>query len=743
MKFIAPILVGTLITSIVQAIDVGMWQNSPNEPIYSETNSKIYQIEEQIVSLNKNLDSKDKSWRTRSGYTIQQSIFVQRDHSTFDRFDLCQLGVLLSVKKGSTEIVKVASPLNLTISPTPSKTAHYVSKDYGPVIDFGIPIVFDKTSSRDTAFSYLYSLNKLCVERSQLIKVAKENQNRFSSIDDLAQNGTTIPDVKKELADPQKGGFPLVLSSESDPISVALLRGRESFAMRWRQLEELENDPIKRTIRIQVLDWRGDEAGVTIGEKLIRLKQKGHNPIVYIDTLSPFADTSNISRLNTMRLYYRMMAAGIPVYGFNCSKFEVPFFESQYEDWFQAWMQENNVNESILRNFANSFSFFHKNLHEKIWTIEGKDAIMGGMNMLNYYFGILPEGTGNWKDQDFIVKGEEVNQQMKVIFDRNVQDYAHLYKDPGEVSCYNPYPISDANYNHFWNQQMSKMDSLNFKLYYLSFGRYRIDRYQNIGNGPMTDYDFASPGVTPERLYSTNVAIQEINYIKNGIIRNIEPNGLGSTYQVDPKYVPVKGLRWVPNRPKFYEHYISDTQIKMIDNAQKEIWIINSYFIPYEQYMDALQRAAARGVNIYVLSNSITTNDISIMVYAQRYNYKSLMDISAGTNRLRIFEWTGRDNNGTGVQRRGMIHAKFMIVDGKTIVGGSYNIDNTSENGNSEIILATESEELAAQMMANLKTDYFPFAREISYEEALSFRNLKSSSEKAKMALSKKLRPLW
>lgn len=103
-----------------------------------------------------------------------------------------------------------------------------------------------------------------------------------------------------------------------------------------------------------------------------------------------------------------------------------------------------------------------------------------------------------------------------------------------------------------------------------------------------------------------------------------------------------------------------------MDNARKSIWITQAYFIPNDEFIEVITRAARRGVDVRVLVPS--TSDIQMMVDASRFHYQPLLEAGA-----RIYEYSGP-----------MLHAKTAVVDGVWATVGSSNLDYRSFIHNDE-----------------------------------------------------------
>lgn len=109
------------------------------------------------------------------------------------------------------------------------------------------------------------------------------------------------------------------------------------------------------------------------------------------------------------------------------------------------------------------------------------------------------------------------------------------------------------------------------------------------------------------------------------------------------------------------------TLLSAIRNAEKTIWITNSYFVPTKVMKQDLMDAAQRGVDVRLLLPG--KSDVQATLAAQRSHYKDLLE--AG---VKIFE-----------NEHVMLHAKTVVIDGVWSVVGSSNLDHRSVLYNDEV----------------------------------------------------------
>lgn len=134
------------------------------------------------------------------------------------------------------------------------------------------------------------------------------------------------------------------------------------------------------------------------------------------------------------------------------------------------------------------------------------------------------------------------------------------------------------------------------------------------------------------------------------------------------------------NVPRLWMFPIRGMYLEAINRATTNIWITQAYFLPDQDFVDALVEASRRGVDVRLLvplkSNHIVADWISRGYYSQM--------LAAGIRILRFKE--------------AMVHAKTATVDGQWATVGTANIDRLSLQGNYEVNLEVIDEGFAAAM---------------------------------------------
>jgi putative cardiolipin synthase len=130
---------------------------------------------------------------------------------------------------------------------------------------------------------------------------------------------------------------------------------------------------------------------------------------------------------------------------------------------------------------------------------------------------------------------------------------------------------------------------------------------------------------------------------------------------------------------------VNENLLVAVQGAQKSIVIQSPYFVMTERGQRALEAAAARGVEIIVLTNSPVSSDSPI---TQAAFLKQWPELLARIPTARIFV----------VAERRLMHAKVGVMDDELAFVGSYNLDPLSAGVNGEVVGALWSPAVARQL---------------------------------------------
>jgi putative cardiolipin synthase len=127
--------------------------------------------------------------------------------------------------------------------------------------------------------------------------------------------------------------------------------------------------------------------------------------------------------------------------------------------------------------------------------------------------------------------------------------------------------------------------------------------------------------------------------------------------------------------------------LALLAGARDSVVVESAYLIPTRELRRGLAAAVGRGVAVRILTNSLATTD---NLWAQA-GYAGARRELVGLG-VELWEYAGPES----------IHTKAGVIDGRTVVVSSFNLDPRSARLNTEVALVLESEPLAAEVQAFL-----------------------------------------
>jgi len=147
-------------------------------------------------------------------------------------------------------------------------------------------------------------------------------------------------------------------------------------------------------------------------------------------------------------------------------------------------------------------------------------------------------------------------------------------------------------------------------------------------------------------------------------------------------------VRVLANDPQHQDGYtVYLTLMSAFASAQKSIHITMAYFVPDPAFLEVLEQAARRGVDVVLILPGFS--DFSLVFHAGRSHYERLL--RAG---VKIYE-----------RRDALLHAKTAVVDGVWSTVGSSNLDWRSFALNYEINAVILGADFGRQMEAQFARD--------------------------------------
>jgi cardiolipin synthase len=257
-----------------------------------------------------------------------------------------------------------------------------------------------------------------------------------------------------------------------------------------------------------------------------------------------------------------------------------------------------------------------------------------------------------------------------------------------ELRGYNPPSYLPLEMNHRWHEKHLVVDGASS----IEGGMNIADEYAYGGSGRMV---LSRGDKATEAWKDTDVLVQGpvVHDTQAAFVRNwdkVGPPLIGPEREaLFPELKPVLGgidVRVVQHRPREdNDRNTHELYRRTIDEAQTSLLIENAYFLPHAELREALARAASRGVDVEVITNSKASSDMGVVTDAAHYFYEPLL--KAG---VKIHERLGS----------GTLHAKTLAADGKCSLVGSANLNGRSEGHDSEVVLSICNDPDTAQRLA-------------------------------------------
>lgn len=137
----------------------------------------------------------------------------------------------------------------------------------------------------------------------------------------------------------------------------------------------------------------------------------------------------------------------------------------------------------------------------------------------------------------------------------------------------------------------------------------------------------------------------------------------------------------------------------LLRSARSELLVISPYFVPGRQGVALMQALRERGVAVRVLTNSLAATDApAVHIGYARYR-PELLRLGVEIHELRAQLGRPRTRLGRFGSSSSSLHAKAVVVDRRTVLIGSMNMDPRSVRLNTEIGLVMRSPAIAAELV--------------------------------------------
>ena len=296
-----------------------------------------------------------------------------------------------------------------------------------------------------------------------------------------------------------------------------------------------------------------------------------------------------------------------------------------------------------LRFAAQPFDFERLNhrMHNKLFVADGVAAITGGRNIGDEYFS--RRDAGNFIDLDVLAVGHVVEQMQ-------------------------------AQFDLYWNSDVvRRIQATAHDSSTIEERRARFDRLTKLADAPATrEKPQPDPLGRPAPAEQLRAGRLELSW------------GFAESYADSPR----KGVSADGTNASYGASPMRQRVLDDIRDASKELLLTSPYFIPGPAGLLLLHAAAARGVSVNVLTNSLASTDQPIVHSAYRRYREDLLKSGVHLYELSPVYARREDRRKFfGLSAAGL-HTKCLVIDRQELIIGSMNFDPRSAHFNTENGLA-------------------------------------------------------
>jgi cardiolipin synthase len=350
--------------------------------------------------------------------------------------------------------------------------------------------------------------------------------------------------------------------------------------------------------------------------------------------------------------------------------------------------------------------------HKPFPTTPPSEVSIGGGTVKTYTFGQdlyddMLAAIGDARDQvlfeSYIWKGDEVGEQFKRALSaaagRGVEVYviydgfanfvvSPLFKRFGPRLKVLEYPFYNAGWRFF---DLRRYGRDHRKILVVDDQVGFVGGY-NIGTPYATEWRDTHVRVTGPGVWDLKRAFADFWNLNRRARHGRRPLLLETNPDWEPR------IRVHRNVPRLWMFPIRAMYLEAINRAFHHVYMTSAYFIPDTDFVEALNAAARRGVDVRLLVPA-TSNHV-VADWLSRGYYSELL--AAG---VRIFKF-----------QDAMVHAKTATIDGRWSTVGTANIDRLSMTGNYEINVEFIDNGMAEKMETIFRTD-LSNSRELTADE--------------------------
>ena len=163
----------------------------------------------------------------------------------------------------------------------------------------------------------------------------------------------------------------------------------------------------------------------------------------------------------------------------------------------------------------------------------------------------------------------------------------------------------------------------------------------------------------------------------------------------------------ISDRPEKIQHDAAKKEFHLmpqlrpyLEDIKTELIIFSPYFVPGKEGTAFLAQLRKRGVRVRILTNSLASNDVSIVHSGYAKYRKDLLRAGVELYEMnkQISREDRREKKTMGGSSKASLHAKSFVFDRQRVFIGSLNLDPRAVVHNTEIGVVIDSEEIAQGM---------------------------------------------
>ena len=413
-----------------------------------------------------------------------------------------------------------------------------------------------------------------------------------------------------------------------------LALNEEAFAARLVLVNEARES---LDVQTYLLHW--DMTGRLLLDRLLRAADRGVRVRLLVDDIDLLGSDH---RLRAIDAHPR-----VEVRLFN------PFFE-----------RDDSSGISRAFQFLIDSKRLNRRMHNKLFAVDNRVAIIGGRNVGNEYF--TSRLDPHFKDLDVLMVGPAVRSASEMF---------------------------DLYWNSEWAMPVAAFRSLQPRARDLKRLKNWRDELEKILSTDTVRQKLIATG-WPERLRRGTV---DFTWTAARLVYDLP----GKVRQTSGEELPT------PLGPQMLER---------ARRCRHDLTVVSSYFVPGHDGVGLLRELRQRGVRVRVVTNSLAATDVPL-VHGGYERYRTAL-LRAG---VEIYEmkpdakprlhWRGRS-----LDSATCLHAKAFLFDDTGVVIGSFNVDPRSANLNTEVAVVTENARLNREVRALVDEATHP---EVSYRVTL------------------------